>query len=52
MKRSVVLQQSLAIDASYARSYVLLANTYDAIRFHRFDSDYLNPAALDRARTS
>jgi adenylate cyclase len=44
-----VLQQSLAIDASYARSYVLLANTYDAIRFHRFDSDYLNPAALDRA---
>jgi adenylate cyclase len=44
-----VLQQSLAIDANYARSYVLLANTYDAIRFHRFDSDYLNPAALDRA---
>jgi len=44
-----VLQQSLAIDANYARSYVLLANTYDAARFHRFDSDYLNPAALDRA---
>ena len=42
------LQQSLAIDANYARSYVLLANTYDAVRFHRFDSDYLNPATLDR----
>ena len=28
---------------------VLLANTYDAVRFHRFDSDYLNPATLDRA---
>src|SRR5262249_51133514 len=44
-----ILQQSLAIDANYARSYVLLANTYDALRFNRFDSDYLNPAALDRA---
>jgi len=44
-----VLQQSLAIDANYARSYVLLANTYDAVRFHRLDSDYLNFAALDRA---
>jgi adenylate cyclase len=44
-----ILQQSLAIDANYARSYVLLANTYDAVRFHRFDSDYLNPATLDRA---
>ena len=42
-------QQSLAIDPNYARSYVLLANTYDANRFHRLDSDYLNPAALDRA---
>jgi adenylate cyclase len=42
-------QQSLAIDSNYARSYVLLANTYDANRFHRLDSDYLNPAALDRA---
>jgi len=44
-----LLQQSLAIDANYARSYVLLANTYDVTRFNRFDSDYLNPAALDIA---
>jgi adenylate cyclase len=44
-----LLQQSLAIDANYARSYALLANTYDAARFNRLDSDYLNPAALDLA---
>src|SRR5262249_12603791 len=44
-----LLQQSLAVDANYARSYALLANTYDAVRFNRLDSDYLNPAALDRA---
>jgi adenylate cyclase len=43
------LEKSLAIDANYARSCVLLANTYDAVRFHRLDSDFLNPAALDRA---
>src|SRR5262245_26852745 len=42
-------QQSLAIDANYARSYVLLANTYDVAWVNHLDSDYLNPAALDIA---
>jgi adenylate cyclase len=44
-----LLQQSLAIDPSYARSYALLANTHDAVYANRLDSDHLDPAALDLA---
>jgi adenylate cyclase len=44
-----LLQQSLAIDANYARAYALLANTYDAVFVNRVDSDFLNSAALDLA---
>src|SRR5215510_1559406 len=34
---------------NYARSYALLANTRDALYVNRYDSDYLNPAALELA---
>jgi TolB-like protein len=43
------LQQSLAIDANYARSYALLAQTHAAVFSNRVDSDYLNPAAVELA---
>ena len=44
-----LVQQSLAIDANYARSYAVLANTHVAVFVNRVDSDFLNPAALDSA---
>src|SRR5262249_29138803 len=44
-----LVQQSLAIDPTYARSYAILARTYDAAWIHPFDSDHLNPSALDQA---
>jgi adenylate cyclase len=44
-----LLQLSLTLDANYARSYALLANTHDAAYVNRYDSDYLNPAVLDLA---
>src|SRR5262249_18082638 len=43
------LQQSIAIDASYARSYAIVAYTYDAAWVNPLDSDFLNPGALDQA---
>jgi TolB-like protein len=44
-----LLQQSLAIDANYARSHAVLANTHAAVFVNRMDSDFLNPAAVDLA---
>jgi len=44
-----LLQGSLGIDANYAPSYVVLAFTYTWVWTHALDSDYLDPAALDRA---
>jgi adenylate cyclase len=44
-----LLQQSLAIDPSYARSYAIMANTYIAVWFNQVDADFLNPGALDQA---
>ena len=44
-----LLQQSLTVDANYARSYVVLANTHAAAFVNRMDSDFLNPAAVDLA---
>jgi adenylate cyclase len=44
-----LIQQSLAIDATYARSYALLANTYAVAWVYSLDSDFLNPGALDQA---
>jgi len=43
------LQQSLARDANYARSYALLSSTHEAVYANHVDSDFLNPAALDLA---
>jgi adenylate cyclase len=43
------IEQSLAIDPHYARSYALLAETFNTVWVIRLDSDHLNPAALDRA---
>jgi adenylate cyclase len=44
-----LVQQSLARDPDYARSYAILARTYDAAWIHPLDSDHLNPGALDQA---
>jgi TolB-like protein/Tfp pilus assembly protein PilF len=44
-----LLQQSLSIDPNYARSYALLANTYDAAWANALDGDFLNFGALDLA---
>jgi adenylate cyclase len=44
-----LLQQSLAVDPGYARSYALLANTHDAVYVNRLDGDHLKPAVLDLA---
>jgi TolB-like protein/Tfp pilus assembly protein PilF len=44
-----LLQQSLASDANYARSYALLSRTYVAAFVNRLDGDFLDPAALNLA---
>jgi len=44
-----LVERSLAIDPTYARSYALLADTYNTAWVNNLDSDHLNPAALDRA---
>src|SRR5262249_1865390 len=44
-----LVQQSLSIDPTYARSYAILARTYNAAWANPFDSDHLNPSALDQA---
>jgi adenylate cyclase len=47
-----LLQQSLGMDANYARSYALLALTHAAVFANRVDSDFLNPAAVDLRSTT
>ena len=44
-----LLQHSLSMDANYARSYALLANTYHAAWVNALDGDFLNSGALDLA---
>jgi len=44
-----LLEQSLAIDPNYARAAATLSWTHVHAWAHPFDSDYLNPAAFDRA---
>jgi adenylate cyclase len=44
-----LLEKSLSVDPNYARAYALLSNTYVVAYVQRTDSDYINPAALDRA---
>jgi adenylate cyclase len=44
-----LLEQSLAIDASYARAYARLAWTHFSAWANALDGDYLNLASLDRA---
>jgi adenylate cyclase len=44
-----LLEQSLAIDPTYARAYAKLAFTHVSAWNIPLDGDYLNPAALERA---
>jgi adenylate cyclase len=44
-----LLRQSLAVDATYARSYALLADTHAAAWVNPLDGDFLSPAALEQA---
>jgi adenylate cyclase len=44
-----LLEQSIAADPSYARSYAMLANTYTNAWVVRWDDDYLKSQTLDRA---
>jgi adenylate cyclase len=44
-----LLEQSLAIDPTYARSAAMLSSTHFYAYCEPFDGDYLSPAALDRA---
>src|SRR5262245_51739523 len=44
-----LVQKSLALAGSYARSYVRLAHTHEVVWITPLDSDFLNPKALDEA---
>ena len=44
-----LLQQSLSVEANYARAYGLLAHTHEVVWVNRLDADFLNPPALDQA---
>jgi adenylate cyclase len=44
-----LLEHSLAIDPTYARSAATLSSTHFSAYCEPFDGDYLSPAALDRA---
>jgi adenylate cyclase len=44
-----LLQRSLSIDPSYARSYALLADLQESAWISPLDGDFLNPDALDQA---
>jgi adenylate cyclase len=44
-----LLQQSLSIDPSYARSYALLAHMQEAAWLNPLDGDFLNPDTLEQA---
>jgi len=45
-----LLQRSLVLDANYARSYAVLANTYHAAWVNPLNDEFLNPDVLDQAR--
>jgi adenylate cyclase len=44
-----LLQQSLSVDASYARSFALLGHTHEVAWLFPLDRDFLHPGALDQA---
>src|SRR5262249_50733518 len=44
-----LMEQSLAIDPSYARAYSTLSTTYVIAWLNALDRDHLQPATLDRA---
>jgi tetratricopeptide (TPR) repeat protein len=44
-----LLEQSLAIDPDYARTYTMLSRTHVSVYIDPIDGDYVNPIALDRA---
>jgi adenylate cyclase len=44
-----LLEQSLAIDPTYARAYAMLSWTHHHAYAEPYDGDYLSPAARDRA---
>jgi adenylate cyclase len=44
-----LLERSIAIDPNYARAYARLGWTHLSAWINKFDGDYRNPAALDRA---
>jgi len=44
-----LVQKSLTLDGSYARSYVRLAHTHEVVWITPLDSDFLNPKTLDEA---
>src|SRR5207245_3674444 len=44
-----LLERCLAIDPNYARAAAMLSVTHFGTYIEPFDSDYLNPAGLDRA---
>jgi adenylate cyclase len=44
-----IVQQSLAIDANYARSHALLADTHGAAWLIPLDRDFSNPSTLDQS---
>jgi adenylate cyclase len=44
-----LLERSLAVDPTYARSWAMLANTHSATWSMPLDSDFLNPDGLEKA---
>lgn len=44
-----LLEQSLAVDAGYARSHALMGRTYQAAFVNRVDGNFRSPAALEQA---
>jgi adenylate cyclase len=44
-----LFEGSLSIDPEYARAYAALSNTYTTAHGQPIDSDYLDPAAIERA---
>jgi len=44
-----LLEQSLLVDANYARAVVMLSRTYDVAYAHPLDGDFVKQATLERA---
>lgn len=44
-----LLEKSVSVDPCYARAYALFSNTYVIAYIQPTDSDFINPAALERA---